>query len=69
MPTAIERRLDLLVHEINEIKKELIMQKVQTNMGKKGKLNHWRALGGKVSEKWDDVSAVDEIRGQRGKLG
>jgi len=27
MPTAMEQRLDKLVHELNEIKKEMILQK------------------------------------------
>ncbi|MDO9585676.1 MAG: hypothetical protein Q7I93_04225 [Syntrophales bacterium] len=67
MPTAIERRLDMLVHEINEIKKEVILQKIQNVATTAGKMNHWRSLGSKISEKWDQVSAVDEIRGQREK--
>ena len=29
MPTAMEQRLDRVVHELNEIKKEMILLKVQ----------------------------------------
>lgn len=68
MPTTIEQKLDMLVHEINEIKKELIMQKIQKTVAEAGKISHWHMLGGKISEKWDQVTAVDEIRQQREKV-
>mgnify|MGYP001614918674 CR=1 FL=1 len=67
MPTTIEQKLDMLVHEINEIKKELIMQKIQKVVANAGKISHWQMLGGKISEKWDQITAVEEIRQQREK--
>lgn len=53
MPTVMENKLDMLVHEISEIKKELIMQKIQTIANATDKMKQWRALGVRVSEKWD----------------
>ena len=65
MPTAIEQRLDRLVHELNEIKKEMILQKVQQVAATVGKISVWKSLRGRVSARWDHISAVDEIRQQR----
>ncbi|MDZ4165032.1 MAG: hypothetical protein U1C55_07880 [Smithellaceae bacterium] len=65
MPTAMEQRLDRLVHEINEIKKEMILQKVPYAVRAVRKINAWKSLGEKISVRWDHVSAVDEIRQQR----
>ena len=65
MPTAIEQRLDKLVHELNEIKKEMILQKVQQTATTVGKISAWNSLSGRVSARWDHISAVDEIRQQR----
>jgi len=62
MPTAIEQRLDGLVHELNEIKKELILQKVQQAAATVGRISAWKSLSGKISAQWDHISAVDEIR-------
>jgi hypothetical protein len=68
MPTAIERRLDRLVHELNEIKKEMILQKVLPTTTTVGEISAWKSLSGKISAQWDQVSAVDEIRQQRDKI-
>lgn len=68
MPTAIEQRLDRLVHELNEIKKEMILQKVQPAAEAARKINAWKSLGEKISVKWDYVSAVDEIKQQRDRV-
>jgi len=65
VPTAIERRLDNLVHELSEIKKEMILQKVQPAVRAVRKINVWKSLGEKISVRWDHVSAVDETRQQR----
>lgn len=65
MPTAIEQRLDRLVHELNEIKKEMILQKVQQDAATVGEISAWKSLSGKISARWDHISAVDEIRQQR----
>ena len=68
MPNAIEQRLDLLVHEISEIKKELLMQKIQSITLSTGNVKNWKSLGEAISQRWDDFSAVDEIRDQREKV-
>jgi hypothetical protein len=65
MSTAIEQRLDRLVHELNEIKKEMILQKVPQAAVTVGKISAWHSLSGMVSAQWDHISAVDEIRQQR----
>jgi len=68
MPTAIEQRLDRLVHELNEIKKEMILQKVQQAATTAGQITAWKSLSGKISARWDHVSAVDEIKQQRDRI-
>ncbi|MBN1662111.1 MAG: hypothetical protein JW943_00785 [Deltaproteobacteria bacterium] len=68
MPTTMEHRLDRMVQELNEIKKEIILQKVQQVSSAAGKISSWKLLSGKVSARWDAVSAVDEIRQQRDKI-
>lgn len=65
MPTAMEQRLDSLVHELNEIKKEVILQKVRSSVSAAGKIDAWKSLSKKISVRWDHVSAVDEMRQQR----
>ena len=67
MSITIEHRLDMLVHEIHEIKKELIKQKMEKVSTALGKINVWKSLGNRISEKWDHISAVDEIVQQREK--
>ena len=68
MPTAIEQRLDNLVHELNEIKKEIILQKVQQAAATGGRISVWKSLSGRVSARWDHIAAVDEIRQQRDRI-
>ena len=65
MPTAMEQRLDRLVHELNEIKKEVILQKVRSTVSATRKIDARKSLAEKISVRWDHVSAVDEIRQQR----
>ena len=67
MPETLENRLGDLIHKIKEIKKELILQKMGTADVLKNKTEMWKALGKKVSSKWDNISAVEEISQQRGK--
>ena len=68
MPTAMEQRLDMLIHELNEIKKEMILLRAQPAIRADRKINAWKSLGEKISVKWDHVSAVDEIRQQRDRV-
>ena len=69
MSTArtLDDRLDDLVHEIKEIKKELLREKIARAGMVKEKTATWTRLGKKVSARWDSVSAVDEITDQREK--
>ena len=67
MPITLENKLGNLIHEIQEIKKELILHKVQKVATAQNKINTWDILGKKVSSKWDTISAVEEISRQREK--
>ena len=67
MPKTFEDRLSNLIHEIKEIKKQIILDKfVKVNAGQ-AKINKWKMLGGKISSKWDSLSVADEIAQQREK--
>jgi len=68
MPTALEHRLDRLVHELKEIRKEMILQKTQPAIRADRKMNAWKTLSEKISGQWDHVSSVDEIRQQRDRV-
>jgi hypothetical protein len=67
MATTLEHRLDALVHEIRDIKKELILDKVKRLTGTKARMGKWKTLRKKVTAQWDHVSALDEINQQREK--
>jgi hypothetical protein len=64
---TLDGRLDDLVHEIKEIKKELIREKITLAGVVRERSAVWTTLGEKVSAQWDMVSAVDEIASQREK--
>ena len=67
MATTLEHRLDALVHEIRNIKKELILDKGTRLTVTRARMNAWKSLRKKVSAQWDHVSVLDEIRQQREK--
>lgn len=67
MSTTLEKKLSGLIHEIKEIKKEMIFQEITETHVAKHKLSKWKALGDKVSSKWNKISAVEEIFQQREK--
>lgn len=67
MAKSLENKLGNLIHEIKEIKKELILQKIEKVGEAKKNIDLWKALGRKVSSKWDHVSALEEIALQREK--
>jgi len=64
----LDQRLNKIVREINEIRKELIFLKVDGSSAATEKTAAWRNLGKKISSKWDNVSAVEEIISQREKV-
>lgn len=67
MQNTLENRLSKLIREIKEIEKQIILQKTSKPKIAKQKLIKWNALKEKVSAKWDNVSALDEISMQREK--
>ncbi|TAN42218.1 MAG: hypothetical protein EPN22_12920 [Nitrospirae bacterium] len=67
MATALESKLSDLIHEIKEIKKELIFQEIAKTRVAKKRLTTWRSLGKRISGKWDEMSVADEIAYQREK--
>ena len=67
MQDTLENRVECLIQEIYEIKKELVLKKFKKSETGPKKINSWRRLGNKISAKWDDVSAVEEISQQREK--
>jgi hypothetical protein len=67
MSKTFEDRLSNLIHEIKEIKKEIILDKLVKVNGAQAKINKWKMLGGKISSKWDGLSVADEIVQQREK--
>ena len=67
MATILEHRLDALVHEIKDMKKELILEKVKRLTVRKAGIDKWKTLRKKVTAQWDHVSALEEICQQREK--
>jgi hypothetical protein len=67
MPTRLDNKLSDLIHEIKEIKKEMIFQEISKASSEKNKIRRWKTLGKKLSSTWDKVSAVEEISQQREK--
>ena len=67
MATALENKLSNLIHEIKEIRKELILQEISRTRVAKNKLTAWNKLGKRISSKWDEVSVAEEIAYQREK--
>ena len=67
MPKSLENRLNDLIHEIAEMKKQLILDKAIKVEAARNSIREWKILGKKVSAKWDGPSAVEEIRQQREK--
>jgi len=67
MGSSLENRLGNLIHEIQEIRKDIIIHKIEKVTTAQAKINAWKSLGEKISTKWDNVSAVEEISNQREK--
>ncbi len=69
--TQLEKRLKKIEREVDIIRKELLLKRLQES--RKGKssdeaLKNWIALGKRVSAKWKGRrDAVEEIRSQREK--
>lgn len=67
MATAIENKLSNLIHEIKEIKKDIILHEIAKTRITKNSLAAWKTIGKRISEKWDGVSVTEEIAYQRDK--
>jgi hypothetical protein len=67
MSKSLENRLNDLIHEISEIRKHIILDKVVKVEAAQNRMKDWKTLGKKVSAKWNGPSAVEEIREQRDK--
>jgi hypothetical protein len=67
MSRTLENRLNGLIHEITEMKKQIILDKSIKVEATQSSIRKWKNLGKKVSAKWNGPSAVEEIRHQRDK--
>lgn len=67
MAMALEKRLTVLINDIQTIQKEIVLAKIQQQKGTRRRRNVWDDLGEKVTASWDSVTAVDEISSQREK--
>jgi len=67
MAKSLESRLNDLIHEITEMRKQIILNKSNKAEEAQNRIREWKALGKKVSAKWNGTSAVEEIRQQREK--
>jgi hypothetical protein len=67
MARELEHRLNDLIHEIKEIKKQVLWGKWVKTESTSKRLSRWKKLRDDVSLKWQGPSSVEEIRAQRGK--
>ena len=68
MSRTLENRLNGLIHEITEMKKQIILDKSIKVEAAQSRIREWKTLGKKVSAKWNGPSALEEIRQQREKV-
>jgi phage shock protein A len=68
MIKSLENRLNDLIHEMTEMKKQVILDKSFKVHATQSRIREWKALAKKVSAKWNGPSAVEEIRQQREKV-
>ncbi len=64
---SLDSRLENLVHEIKEIKKEIIREKMERAGVVRERTVTWTNLGKKISARWDKASIAEEIADQREK--
>lgn len=67
MSLSLDDKLSRLIHEIKEIRKEMMLKEPIRPRASKQKITRWKSLGQRVSEKWNGMSAVQEISFQREK--
>ena len=67
MGKVLEQRLNDLIHNIKEIKKQILWEKsIQANQAAK-RAQRWKILADNVPLKWKGPSPMEEIRKQREK--
>ena len=67
MSKTFEDRLSNLTHEIKEIRKQIILDKLVKVNAAQAKIDRWKKLGDKFLSKWDGLFVADEIAQQREK--
>jgi len=67
MSRTLEDRLSNLIHEIKEIRKQIILDKLVYVSANETKITKWKILGDKISSKWNGTPVVEEIAQQREK--
>ncbi len=67
MAVALEKRLTVLISDIQTIQKEVVLAKIQQQKITRRRRSVWDDLGTRVTASWDKISAVDEITSQREK--
>jgi hypothetical protein len=67
MANVLENRVGVIIREISELKKEIVLQKSKKANLKEGKIKSWKSLGKKISAKWDGISVSEELSQQREK--
>ena len=68
MAKNLDQRLNRLVYEIKEIRKEFVFLKMEKTRAAPERIAAWRELGKKISHHWDGISALEEIIAQREKI-
>jgi hypothetical protein len=56
-----------MLHELEQIRGELLRQRIRTGRRSGNAVEAWQRLGRPVTDTWDGVSAMDEIAAQREK--
>ena len=67
MANGLENRVGVIIREINELKKEIVLQKSKKANLIEERINSWKSLGKKISAKWDGISVSEELSQQREK--
>jgi hypothetical protein len=68
MVKSLENRLNDLIHEMTEMRRQIILDKSFKVDAAQSRIREWKALAKRVSAKWNGPSAVEEIRQQREKV-
>jgi len=67
MSKNLQERLSHMIYEFRGIKAEMTLLNLNQEINSGNKLKIWKTLADKVSEKWTEVSSVEEISQQREK--